>query len=673
MATFHTVWSVDLGKASLKAVKIRRERNNIEILAVDKIDYPVGLNGVDTVAQAREALNAFKQRNDVREPVVVAHPGQGTFSRFIKVPAFEAKKLNEMVGYEASQQIPFPLDEVIWDYHLVNRDYVSGEEREVGIFAVRREAIDDYLLDFTNQGLSVEVLSIGYLGLLNYIFFDLNPQEPSVVLDIGATHTDLILVDGRKFWIRALPHSGNDVNKAIMERFKLSFQEAEKLKIESAKAPQQAVKIFSTVIQPKLKELIGEVHRSIGYYRSQSGDVKFQHLYLLGNGSRIIGIKKYLSEQLGVQVNRIQSIRHFRVNRDVNLRLLQQELPAFGTAFGCALQGVGAGSCKVDLVPQEERIQKDLRRKRKHAFIALGIVYLVIILAGMILNSKIEKSRAELDSHKSYLEDEVYPYDPKNKKPARKARPGRGRRSNTAVTEEKKTPPYDEVMNRWVELDRVAEVRALALAGLRALGAVIPAEDGELLHSEDLKGAKDGAIQKAKALITDLNNKRLFIPWMEIKRIDWPEEEEGGRRGGRPAPRGQRQEPGVPAYKFSVFATVVRQPTETESSNLLRKLLVIPMEEALKKQLPDGTQLTIDTDVRDSSNFRQFSRIPDAMTEQERRDFAAFDRVRRRGQSSREEIAQDAGPFFGTEVSWYLRLRDPEKPEEPEKPEKDKR
>src|SRR5262245_2913658 len=357
MAVFNTIWSIDLGKSSLKAVKLRREKNNIEILAIDKIDYPIGTNGVDTIQNAREALNAFKVRHEVREPVVVAHPGQGTFSRFIKVPAFEAKKLKEMVGYEASQQIPFPLDEVIWDYHLVSREYLTGEEREVGIFAVRREAIDDYLLDFTNEGLSVEMLSIGYLGLLNYILYDIAPTEPSIVVDIGATHTDLILVDGKKFWIRALPHSGNDVNKAIMERFKVSFHEAEKLKIDSAKAPQQAVKIFSAVIQPKLKDLVGEIHRSVGYYRSQAGEVKFQNLYLLGNGSRVVGIKKYLAEQLGVQVERVQTLRHFRVNREVDLKLLQNELPAFATAFGCALQGVGAGNCHVDLVPQEERVQ----------------------------------------------------------------------------------------------------------------------------------------------------------------------------------------------------------------------------------------------------------------------------------------------------------------------------
>ena len=113
---FHTIWSVDLGKSALKAVKLRRERNNVEILAIDKVDCPVSTNGMDASSDARkEVLSVFRSRNEVREPVVVSHPGQGTFSRFIKVPAFDDKKVHDMVQYEASQQIPFPLDEVIWD------------------------------------------------------------------------------------------------------------------------------------------------------------------------------------------------------------------------------------------------------------------------------------------------------------------------------------------------------------------------------------------------------------------------------------------------------------------------------------------------------------------------------------------------------------------------------
>jgi len=318
---FHTIWSVDLGKASLKAVKLRRDKNNVEILAIDKVDYPLGQNGIDASGDAaKEALSIFSSRNEIKDPVVVSHPGQGTFSRFIKIPAFEDKKVEEMVQYEASQQIPFPLDEVIWDYHIVDRDYLSGEERDVGLFAVRREAIDDFLLDFVQDGMSVEMLPIGYLALFNFIKYDLNPQEPSIVLDIGASHTDLIFIDGERFWVRPLPHSGQDITRAIMDRFKLKYSEAERLKTAAAKAPKQAAKIFQAVILPKLKELVQEVQRSLGYYRSQAGEATFERLYLLGNGSRIIGIKKYLQDQLAIPVERVQSIHRLRINRDVNVK-----------------------------------------------------------------------------------------------------------------------------------------------------------------------------------------------------------------------------------------------------------------------------------------------------------------------------------------------------------------
>ena len=118
MAALQTVWSIDVGKSSLKAVKLHRERNSLEILAVDKVDYVVDTDGIDDVHQAREAIQTFASRNQINAPVIVAHPGHSAFSRFIQLPPVDDKKLVEMVGYEAQQQIPFPIDEVMWDYHV---------------------------------------------------------------------------------------------------------------------------------------------------------------------------------------------------------------------------------------------------------------------------------------------------------------------------------------------------------------------------------------------------------------------------------------------------------------------------------------------------------------------------------------------------------------------------
>ena len=204
-----TVWSIDVGKSSLKAVKISREQTSLEILAVDKIDFEANDSGVDSIGQAKEALRTFAARNTIDCPVAVLHPSRSAFSRFIQLPPVDPKKLEEMIGYEAQQQIPFPIDEVIWDHHVSDGDDESME-KEVGIFAVRKEAISDFMLDYDE--FPMELITVGYIGLLNYVLFDLRPNKPVVVLDMGSDHTDLLIVDGTRFWFRSLPSAGNHLS-----------------------------------------------------------------------------------------------------------------------------------------------------------------------------------------------------------------------------------------------------------------------------------------------------------------------------------------------------------------------------------------------------------------------------------------------------------------------------
>ncbi len=606
----NTIWSVDIGKSSLKAVKLRRDRNNVEILAVDKIDYPVSGNGVDAAAQAREAIGIFRSRNDVRDPVAVTHPGQGTFYRSIKVPASDDKKLDAMVGYEASQQIPFPLDEVIWDYHVIDREYLPGEEREVALFAVRREAMDDFLLDFSNENLAVDVVSIGYLGLLNFIRHDLDIDEPAIILDIGAAHTDLVLIDGSRFWIRPLPHSGGDVTRAIMSRFKLSYAEAEKLKVESAKVPKQAVKIFQAVIQPKLKDLVGEIHRSIGYYRSQSGEVSFKRLFLLGNGSKVVGIKKFLEDQLGVQVTRVDSISHFRVNRDVNLRLLQAHLPSFASTLGCGLQGLGAGTCTVDLVPREERLRKEAGRKKKHAFIGAALVLVAILVAHFMIDKKLQEVTPVLSDAKGVLD---------------RIKKDEGELKKAGADEE----ALGEIRGRQSVLKEFGEMRALALNGLSALETVLESFPNDPKRSvDDLASATDNESAETIRYLESDVRKMLWIPWMEVTKI----------------PYGTEDQIQVPAYRFRVYAFITRRNDATKAVQFVREKFSTPLEEELARR-----QITVEPEVRVSGgdNFDELRYNPDAAS--------------KRGRE--KPVESELPEFWGVEVQWDLVPRHPvEKP-----------
>ena len=623
---FHTIWSVDLGKSSLKAVKLRREKNSVEILAVDKVDYPLSENGVDSTAQQKEALNIFKTRNQVKDPVVVAHPGQGTFSRFIKVPAFDPKKVRDMVRYEASQQIPFPLDEVIWDYHIVDRDYLAGEEREVGLFAVRKEAIDDYLLEFTQEGLSVEMLSIGYLGLLNFIRFDINPPEPSVVLDIGAAHTDLVLVDGARFWIRPLPHSGNDISKAIMARFKLAFPDAEKLKIETGKAPQQAEKIFKAVIQPKLQELVQEVQRSLGYYRSQHGETKFTKVYLLGNGSKIVGIKKFLEETLGMEVEKVASIGRMRVSRDVNVKLLQSDLPAFGTALGLGIQAVGAGNCQVDLVPKEEKVKKEINRKRKHVFFAAGVLLLAILGAWGLVKGRIAKVEKLIEEVDQRTEVKVA-----SSKPLQ---------TSIEKLEKQSTTQLGKVIE---DLEQLAEVRQGALAGLRALERVeAQFARKEPVEGQSTAGDEDGKKKLVDEALTRMKD-RAWIPYLRIELVRYPEDaSRPGGGGAKNAGPKKDEKPTAPAYKFTAYAVVKEGENQQVSSEVIKALVTTPLKNELNNPARNWTKL-LEIEVKPGvTGLKSIFHSPASTGG---------------GQavSAKDDVPEtQGGPFFGQELQWYM-------------------
>lgn len=618
-----TVWCVDIGKSALKAALLRRDRNNVEVLAIDKIDYTAGSDGFDP-GQAKEALAILHTRNEIRDPLVLIHPGQGTFMRFIKIPAFDEKKLSEMVGYEAQQQIPFPLDEVIWDYHVVDREYLSGEERDVGMFAVRREAIDDFLLDFAEENLPVEMVSVSYLALYNYAAFDLDVEEPTIVLDLGAAHTDLILMDGENFWIRQVPHRSEDITRAMMHRFKLGFAEAERLKQQMGKNPQTAAKIFQAVIQPKLRDLVQEIQRSIGYYRSQSGEAKFERVVLFGNGSKLLGITKYLREHLAMPVERARSINHIRLNREVNVKLLQSDLASFGSVFGGGLQALGVGTCNVDLVPTEEKMRKAVDRKKKHAFFAAGIVLVCILIGALLVEGKLNRMEASVLAAQEALRE-----------------PNRYSASVERLEEQATT----EIQKDIDFLRSVGEERNVALLGLRVLESVFrdlknaEVVDGVVAEGDD--AAEMALVDHAVQGLAD----QLWIPYLKVDSILYPPPREGDdARGPRRGPRRREDDANkVPAYRFQAFVVVKSGDTQTASHESLTRKFEEPLEKALALARNGGKELTTVPGVEVPFGREN---LPAIYVEDPFGDMIA--------ELPNDLPPQVGSPFYGTVATWYI-------------------
>src|SRR6185295_4774179 len=143
MASGTAVWGIDVGQCALKALKLRQaDDGKLEVVAFDIIEHPKILSQPDADRDEliKGALEKFASRNEwQKDKLVIGIPGQQTFSRFTKLPPADPKKINDLVKYEASQQIPFDMDDVVWDYQIFQQKDVP--DIEVGIFAVRKDII----------------------------------------------------------------------------------------------------------------------------------------------------------------------------------------------------------------------------------------------------------------------------------------------------------------------------------------------------------------------------------------------------------------------------------------------------------------------------------------------------------------------------------------------------
>ena len=372
------VWGIDVSKSSCKAVRL--EDSTLTHAGVFPYDSAGTGEAGDLDAQTKEALTRIKQTYKItNEPVIFSLPSHSTFNRLIKLPPVEASKIPEIVKYEAQSQIPFNIEEVIWDYQYVERDYVPGEEKEVILFAIKRDIVEQFLANIAELKFNTEAVQFAPVALFNYLLKDQDIKGATVALDMGGDNTDLIVIDGTKFWVRNLPITGNDITKALQKAFNIPFEEAEKLKLKAGQS-QQAQKIFNAV-QPVLRDLVNEINRSMGYYKSISKTSKFEQIILLGNSTKTLNFQKFVSQSLQLPAIRVQKLNTIAVGGGVDPGDLNENLATIGTALGLALQGQEPTTNQVNLLPDVYRKKKELKKKQPFLVAAVAALYLLVGLA----------------------------------------------------------------------------------------------------------------------------------------------------------------------------------------------------------------------------------------------------------------------------------------------------
>src|SRR4029450_5625498 len=179
MAVNKGVWGIDIGQWALNALRLELIDGKPTATAFDYVEHTKILSQPDADPDTliREALDKFLSRNQVKlDGVAGGIAGQSGLARFVKLPPVEEKKIAEIVKFEAKQQIPFPLEEVVWDFQKVaGGEVVDGfaMETEVGLFAMKRDIISRYLGYFNQSKIEVQTVQMSPLALVNLATYEL--------------------------------------------------------------------------------------------------------------------------------------------------------------------------------------------------------------------------------------------------------------------------------------------------------------------------------------------------------------------------------------------------------------------------------------------------------------------------------------------------------------------
>jgi len=414
MAENRAVWGIDIGQAGLKAIRLKYASQAEQALAVayDYIPHPKILSQPDAIPREliKQALETFLSRNDVAgDLVAISLPGHSALARFIQLPPVESSKVADVVKYEARQQIPFALEDVIWDFQTLGggieeSGFMLGAE--VGLFAMKTEQVYEALRPFTEAKVEVEVVQIAPLALYNFHCYDtlgirrskedefVTPDEHTILLDMGTDNTTLLVTNGEKIWIRNVPIGGNHFTRALTKEMKLTFAKAEHLKCNATKSPDPRA-VFQA-LRPVFNDYVSEIQRSIGYFSSVNRDAKISKIIGVGNGFKLAGLQKFLQQNLQYDVERVETFDAVVGDTVLNAPVFQENIMTFAVPYGLALQTLQLTKLRTTLLPKEIAVARKIRRKKPWAVAtaATMLVGLATSVAGFAnAASKVNKER----------------------------------------------------------------------------------------------------------------------------------------------------------------------------------------------------------------------------------------------------------------------------------------
>jgi type IV pilus assembly protein PilM len=318
--------------------------------------------------------------------------GPAVFTRVIKLPLSDPAQVEQMVGFEAQQAVP-AIEEACWDFQVFPPGQTGAAELEALIVAMKRETVTETMAAASAAGMKTDMVDLAPTALINAFRYQYPEVEScTLVLEIGARATNILLIEGKKIFCRVVPLGGASVTQAIAADLQESFAGAEVLKKAkgfvhpggSYEEPidEQAARI-SKLARGVMTRLHTEVERSITFYRSQQAGGRPTRVLLAGGGAALGLTDLFFRDKLKVPVEYFQSFRRIAIGPGVNRAEIGKNFPSWANLVGAGLRALPDSPCKINILGSELKAAAK-RTKDLPAMVAAGIgLGLILLLPGI--------------------------------------------------------------------------------------------------------------------------------------------------------------------------------------------------------------------------------------------------------------------------------------------------
>ncbi|MFA7342715.1 MAG: type IV pilus assembly protein PilM [Terrimicrobiaceae bacterium] len=385
------VYALDLGMQTVSLAEFHKLPNGglslnafreTELITDPSADATRPAQVKEAVKELRDALKA-----PAKEPVNFSLPAQSVFSRFVKLPGGSPEDVSSIIAFEAQQNVPFPIDEVVWDYQIMGGQ--RGGMWDVVLVAMKSDQLTEISEAVTAGGLKPQVIDVAPMAVYNAFRFSYpDTAGCSLIIDIGARTTNLIFVEGTRAFSRSIPVGGNSISAAVAKEFHQDITLAERLKVEKgsvslggayAEPSDPTEARVAKVVRNTMTRLHAEIARSISFYRTSQAGSQPVRVLLCGGTVGLPYMVEFFSEKLQTPIEFFNPLRNVTVNDAAVAEALASKAHTFGELVGTALRSFPDCPLEINLRPLSVVRDQDLARRKP--FLVLAAVCLLLTLA----------------------------------------------------------------------------------------------------------------------------------------------------------------------------------------------------------------------------------------------------------------------------------------------------